>query len=220
MKLVSVNIGREHENKAKSIGKTGIYKLPVPGAVQITSQGLGGDLICDTKHHGGPDQAVYIYGMKDYEWWSGELGQELAPGTFGENLTVSELESAGFSIGDRLRVGSVILEVTAPRGPCVTLAARMGDPGFVKRFRLAVRPGLYCRVIQEGGVQSGDPVTFEPYPGETITIGEVFEHDYAEKKSELTLRRILNSPIAIRGRLEAEEELARLTGSRPPPGGG
>ncbi len=77
-----------------------------------------------------------------------ELGTELAPGTFGENLTVGGLESMDYNIGDRFHIGTVVLEVTAPR----ILASRwqrMGDPTFVKRFRYAERPGLYCRVIQQ-----------------------------------------------------------------------
>ncbi len=63
------------------------------------------------------------------------------PGTFGDNLTLSDLESAQFNIGDRFHIGSVMLEVTAPRIPCATLAARMGDPHFVKKYRRAERPG-------------------------------------------------------------------------------
>ena len=78
------------------------------------------------------------------------MGREIAPGTFGENLTISDLETAGLAIGDRIQVGDVCLEVTAPRIPCGTFAARMGDPGFVARFRIAERPGAYCRVIREG----------------------------------------------------------------------
>jgi MOSC domain-containing protein YiiM len=52
----------------------------------------------------------------------------------------------------------VVLEVTAPRIPCATLAARMGDPQFVKKYRRAERPGLYCRVIREGNLQTGNEV--------------------------------------------------------------
>ena len=81
------------------------------------------------------------------------------PGTFGENLTIAGVETAQALIGDRLAIGDVLLEVTSPRIPCVTLAARMGDPGFVKRFRAAERPGFYCRVLQEGFVRAGDAVT-------------------------------------------------------------
>src|SRR3989304_5273608 len=115
MQLIIINIGQKRaiENARKS-GFTGIYKLPVITPVQVTENGLAEDVICDTKNHGGPDQAVYIYSQTDYQWWSKELGQQLPPGTFRENLTISELESASCSVGDRLHVGEVILEVTAP----------------------------------------------------------------------------------------------------------
>src|SRR5262245_53395610 len=137
MHITSVNVGqRQTIRRARSSGSTGIYKQPVEHA-QITEKSLVGDAICDTENHGGPDQAVYIYGEPDYAWWSSELGRALAPGTFGENLTVAGLESAQLNIGDRLRIGTALLEVTAPRIPCATLAARMGEPAFVKRFRQA-----------------------------------------------------------------------------------
>ncbi len=136
MKLISVNIGQEQKIlKGKSSDITGIFKNPVAGRTELTRTGLAGDSIVDTKNHGGVDQAVYIYTAPDYRWWSKELGKDLSPGTFGENLTVSGLESALLHVGDRLLIGSVILEVTAPRIPCGTLAARMGDPQFVKRFQ-------------------------------------------------------------------------------------
>ena len=88
---------------------------------------------------------------------------ELEPGTFGENLTLDGLESARLNVGDMLHSGAVTLQVTAARIPCATLAARMGDPGFVKRFRLAGRPGAYCRVLRTGMLQAGAPVTLERY---------------------------------------------------------
>ena len=89
-------------------------------------------MICDKKSHGGPDQAIYVYGGADYEWWSQELGKEISPGTFGENLTISELQSAHFNVGDYLHINDVILQVTAPRIPCGTFATRMDDPQWVK----------------------------------------------------------------------------------------
>jgi MOSC domain-containing protein YiiM len=211
MQLISVNIGQERtQQNGPRLETTGIYKLPTEVSAQINSLGLNGDFVCDTKNHGGLDQAVYVYGMTDYAWWSQELGYEIVPGTFGENLTVSDLESAQFYVGDRLQIGPVILEVTAPRIPCSTLAARMGDPKFVKRYRQAGRPGLYCRVIQAGTVRVGDEVHVERYAGETLSIAEMF-HDYYEKdKSEATLRRHLNAPIAIRARTELEQQLQVL----------
>ena len=215
MQILSINIGyKRTQQKGKELETTGIYKLPVQEPVEIKSLGIQTDFICDQKNHGGPDQAIYVYGMSDYAWWSKELGRELSAGTFGDNLTVSELESAGFNIGDRLQVGSVILEVTAPRIPCSTLAARMGDPQFIKKFRRAERPGLYCRVIQEGTVQAGDEVKVESFKGETISILQMFRDYYDNHKSEETLRLHLRAPIAIRARKETEEDLEKLLSKR------
>jgi MOSC domain-containing protein YiiM len=107
-------------------------------------------------------------------------------------------------------VGEVLLEVTAPRIPCVTLAARMGDPKFVKRFRAAERPGLYCRVIETGMVRAGDPVSLEPYQGETVMALELFREFYDKNADETMIRRILAAPIDIRGRREYEAQLAAL----------
>jgi MOSC domain-containing protein YiiM len=217
MRIASVNVGKETPIQyAKESGKTGIYKQPAAAPVEITPLGLKDDAICDVDNHGGPDQAVYIYGLPDYAWWSEALGREILPGTFGENLTIAGLESARFSIGDRLVIGSsaapVILQVTAPRIPCVTLAARMGDPAFVKRFRQAERPGLYGRVLQPGFVQAGDPVTWEPYTGETVTAIEMFRNFYEPRMDEATIRRHLAAPVAIRDRVEQEARLKKLLG--------
>lgn len=210
---MSVNLGQERILQRKDREeRTGIFKFPTAGAVKVTRLGLEGDVIASKKHHGGPDQAVYVYGAADYEWWSKELGKEFIPGTFGENLTIRGLESAHFHIGDFLHIGKVTLQVTAPRIPCGTFAARMQDPQWVKRFRHAERPGLYCRVIREGAVKMGDVVSVERYTGETLSITEMFRDYYDKNKSEETMRRHLHAPIAIRARRDLEKELQkRLT---------
>lgn len=212
MKLANVNIGQERtQQNGNKLETTGIYKLPTPEPVHISSLGIKEDFIASRKHHGGPDQAMYVYGTTDYGWWSTELGRDLYPGTFGENLDITELESAQFNIGDRLLIGSVILEITAPRIPCGTLAARMEDPQFVKRFRHAERPGFYCRVIQEGTVEMGNDVKIERYEKETVSVIQIFRDYYDKDKSEETIRKQLNAPIAIRLRTALEEELQRRT---------
>jgi MOSC domain-containing protein YiiM len=214
MRVAAVNVGKARPiANAKSSGMTGIFKEPQSGAVHVGPLGLAHDSICDTENHGGPDQAVYVFGTPDYAWWENELGRTLEPGTFGENLTITGLESAAFSLGDRLRVGNVLLEVTGARIPCVTLAARMGDPAFVKRFRYAERPGLYCRVIEEGDVQAGDPVSVEPTQGPTENVITLFREFYAGKQSAERMRYLLTLPIDIRSRNYYEQELAKLTAS-------
>lgn len=205
MQLTSVNIGKKQTlQKGQELVSTGIFKLPVGGRVRITQLGLEGDVIMDTRHHGGPDQAVYIYGEADYNWWREQLGRDLPPGIFGENLTISDLESASFNVGDVLVVGEVKLQVTAPRIPCSDFAARMEDLQWVKKFRAAERPGLYCRVVQEGFVQAGDPVSVERYTGETLSILQMYRDHYQSEKDEALIRRHLRAPIDIRTRRKME----------------
>jgi MOSC domain-containing protein YiiM len=212
MQLLGVNIGQKRTQQiGKQLEITGIFKLPTNGPVQVTSLGIKDDFVASPEDHGGPDQAVYVYGGADYAWWSKGLGRQIEPGTFGDNLTISELESARFNIGDYLHIGDVTLQVTAPRIPCATFAARMADPLWVKKFRRAERPGLYCRVIREGFVRTGDSVSVEKYTGKTLSILQMYRDYYERDKSEETLRLHLNAPIDIRTRVHLEKELEKLT---------
>lgn len=212
MKLISINVGKKQTQQNKGREEiTGIYKKTVTGPVQINKLGIADDFIGSPKHHGGPDQALYIYGEGDYQWWEASLGRSLEAGTFGENLTISELESARFNIGDILQIGEVTLQVTAPRIPCGTFASRMGDPQWVKKFRAAERPGLYVRVLREGTLAAGAAVTFEAYQGETLSLIEMYREFYEKAKTEESLRKHLNAPIAIRARVDLEKELNELT---------
>ena len=212
MQLISINIGKARTQQRKDyIETTGIYKMPVDGSVGINSLGIDGDVICDTKHHGGPDQAIYVYGGADYAGWSIELGKEITPGTFGDNLTISELESSQFNVGDYLHIGEITLQINSPRIPCGTFAARMEDPQWVKKLRNAERPGLYCRVTKEGVVKTGDPVTVEKYTGETVSILQMYRDHYEKEMSAETMKRYLNAPIDIRSRTDFEKELNKVS---------
>jgi MOSC domain-containing protein YiiM len=150
-----------------------------------------------------------VYGTLDYEWWSHELGKDCVAGTFGENLTISGLESARVNIGHQLSTESVILEITAPRIPCETFAARMGDPQFINRFRQAERPGLNCQVLREGTIQAGDELRRKQYQGEAIPLLDLFRTHYDNQSDQETLRRLLAAPIAIRAREDLVERLKK-----------
>lgn len=207
--LTSINIATPVALNPNQPGKkTGICKLPAMQGV-VGPLGLAGDAVVNTKHHGGPDQAVYIYGQADYDWWAGQ-GIAVAPGLFGENLTIGGMASVEFAVGDRLEIGEVVLEVTAPRIPCATFAARMGDPAWVKRFRDGRRPGLYARVIAGGTVVPGMDVTIVPFEGDRYGIGEQFDLYFARSPSREDVARVLALPVAIREREHYEAVLERL----------
>lgn len=208
MQIASINIGsRQSMTIGEKVFETGIYKTPVAGPVEVTVEGLRGDVIHSTTVHGGPDQAIYVYGGKDYTWWTKQLGRELAPGTFGENLTVTDLESGPLRIGDRLHIGNVVLEVTAPRYPCPKLAKRMNDRTFVKQFRAAVRPGFYCRVIEANVITVDEAVIVAPCPGDSATIAEMFNAMRDVPPNQALIARILAAPIASNFRRAFENKL-------------
>ncbi len=188
--------------------QTGIFKAVRSGAISVSREGLEGDAICDRKHHGGPDQAVYLYASEDYEFWARQLNCEMAPGTFGENLTVRGIDLREVCPGDRLTSESLTLEITAPRIPCNVLAARMEDRKFAKKFVQANRSGAYCRVIKEGYVSAGDEFAHLPFEGDRIPLATFFV-DAQRGLSADTLRRYLAAPIDIRTRKDFEKDLKK-----------
>jgi MOSC domain-containing protein YiiM len=158
----------------------------VDGPVLLGPHGPVGDTVLDRKHHGGRDQAVYAYATEDLRAWSADLGRELTPGTFGENLTTQDLDVTGAVIGEVWQVAAadrtepVLLQVTSPRIPCVTFQAWMGEPHWVRRFTEAGAPGTYLRVLAEGRVAAGAPVQVVARPAHGVTIGEVFVLRFAD----------------------------------------
>jgi MOSC domain-containing protein YiiM len=134
---------------------------------------VDGDEQADRSVHGGPDKAVYAYALEDTRWWEAELGRDLGPGAFGENLTLEGVDVTGALIGERWRIGTVLLEVCGPRIPCWKIGKRMDDPRFVKRFAAAGRPGAYERIIEEGALGAGDAVEIVSRPSHDVTVGMV-----------------------------------------------
>jgi len=198
MKLLAICIGQAERLPGKSY-KTGIYKTPVNGPVLIDQFGLVGDAVCNKKHHGGPDQAILLEGSLTLAWWAAELGRDLPPGTFGENLVIEGLDNRDVAVGDRFHLGEIVLEATSPRSPCNTLAARMEDPKFSRTFLKAGRPGIYCRVITSGSLQIGDMVRHEFYADERVPVSELL-NSAGRKVSDAERNRFLSVPIGIRWR--------------------
>jgi MOSC domain-containing protein YiiM len=163
---------------------TGIWKHPVSGPVAVRGVNIEGDDQGDRSVHGGPDKAVYAYAREDIDWWERELGSELPNGIFGENLTLRGVDPAKALVGERWRIGSVLLEVSEPRFPCWKLGVRLGDPLMLKRFALARRTGTYMRIVEEGKLEAGDRVEPVSRPAHDLTIAD-FVHAYLEDRSQL-----------------------------------
>ncbi len=197
MKVESINLAQKTTiNHSGNLVETGIFKKPTYNSVDITKLGLHGDVIADTEVHGGADQAVYLYSQTDYKWWTNELGKPIAPGTFGENLTISDFTTEALLIGDWLRINNVLLEISAPRTPCYKLSTRMEDAEFLKTFVKAVKPGAYARVLNEGTVNIGDEVTLIKTEFDYAPINDVFVEWHSDDRDNEILRKALDSPIS------------------------
>jgi MOSC domain-containing protein YiiM len=181
-RVLSVNLGAVLATEHSDIGITGIDKRPAAGPVELADPGLeggrsgaAGDHVCDARHHGGRDQAVYAFAREDLDEWAAALGRTLPNGVFGENLTTSGLDLSEAVIGERWQVGGrVVLEVSAPRIPCRTFAGWLGERGWVKTFTQRARPGTYLRVLSPGQVAPGDPIRVLDRPSHGVTVALTF----------------------------------------------
>lgn len=208
-RLHSVNVSRPRPVPwGGGMVMTGIYKEPVSGPVEVRGINLEGDAQADRSVHGGPDKAVYAYALEDIAWWSAELGRQLDPGAFGENLTLTGMEVTKAVIGELWAAGSAVLQVAQPRQPCFKLGIRMGDQRFVKRFARAGRPGAYLRIITPGRLMRGDAVVVTDRPAHGVTIARVSR----------ALLGIADDPAAARAPELPESVRQRLLRHEPDPG--
>lgn len=170
-RLLSVNVARMRliVLNGRPV-KTGIYKYPADGRQRLQEDRVGADGQADREVHGGYDKAVYAYAIEDYEWWAAELERETEPGLFGENLTTAGIDVSGAVVGERWRVGTVLLEVSEPRQPCSKFGHKMGDPLIIKRFARAHRPGAYLRIIEQGEIGAGDSIEVVSRPRHGVTM--------------------------------------------------
>lgn len=207
-RLLSVNVAEMRLLQINgSPVKTGIYKLPVEGRLAVGDEGLLDDRQADRTVHGGPDKALYSYGSEDYEWWSGELGREAEPGLFGENMTVAGLDPSNAVIGERWRVATALLEVSEPRQPCSKLAAKMGDPRFVRRFAKALRLGAYLRVLEPGEIGAGDRIEVVERPTHEVSVRMLGRIAFGER--ELAARALEAPALSASWRQWLEERAAK-----------
>ena len=195
MKLLSVNVGQIRQvPHGDQMVATAIFKQPMEDAVEVGELGVAGDKQADTRVHGGADKAVYVYCEPSYAWWREQHPElTLPPGTFGENLTFDGLADHEVSVGDRFRIGTVLVEVTQPRQPCFKLGIKMQSPAFVKQFHQAELPGFYLRVLEPGTLQAGQTIERVEQVTDSMTIPDIYRllHDKSASPNQLQRAAIL-----------------------------
>jgi len=160
------------------------------------------------KYHGGEGQAVYAYAQEDADFWIAELGRELPPGRFGENLRTSGVDLTGALLGEQWRIGTALFEVSAPRIPCANFARFWNEPQLVKRFTAHGATGAYLRVLEPGEIGAGDAVEIIRRPDHGVTTGRTFRIFTTQKSRVAELAPALHHlPVKdqpkVRARIEA-----------------
>ncbi|HYI92210.1 MAG TPA: MOSC domain-containing protein [Bryobacteraceae bacterium] len=212
MTVVSINVGKPARvPTANGDVLTSIFKTPVTGTRRVDRLNIEGDQQSDLRVHGGIHKAVYVYPSEHYEYWREQLPDETMPwGMFGENLTTTGLIESDVCIGDRLRVGSAVLQVTQPRMPCFKLALRFGRPDMVKRFWKSGRSGFYVSVIEEGVLEPGSTIERIPTTEPLITVAELVRLYRDPDPPRERILTALETSLAGSWKTEFRERLALL----------
>lgn len=194
MKIVSVNVGLPREVVWKGMTvRTAIFKEPIAGTVAIRKLNLTGDQQADLTVHGGSEKAVYAYPIEHYDYWRKELSDvSLSWGAFGENLSIEGLSEHTVCIGDLLRIGSAVLQITQPRMPCYKLALRFNRDDIIKRFLASGRSGFYFSVIEPGDVGAGSKIEVLERDTNNVTVSDILRLYLGQTRDPELLQRAIN----------------------------
>jgi MOSC domain-containing protein YiiM len=163
---------------------TGIYKVPTIEPRMVRLLNIDGDEQADLTVHGGVDKAVYGFPFEHYSYYQEKLRQDsYEPGQFGENLTTEGMLESDVHIGDRYRIGEVILEVSQPRSPCYKFAIKMGTAEALSLCINSAKTGFYFRVLNEGFIQFGDHIEVDFTNTSAPTVEEAHRLYYLDKKN-------------------------------------
>jgi MOSC domain-containing protein YiiM len=161
-----------------STWSTAIYKQPLQGQVQVDRYGIVGD-----QHTGdGPDldRAVCFHPLAHYRFWSAYFRRDIPIGFFGENVTLEGLADEDVCVGDIIRCGSALFEITQPRTPCFKQARKLGVPDFAKLILQTGKPGFLARVLQPGTIGVGDAFELIERPCPAANLVFVQRAKYAD----------------------------------------
>lgn len=173
-----------------------IFRTRVEGPIELGERGLSGDRVADTKNHGRPGQAVCVHPIIHYDFWNAAYDLEgertLNPGSVGENWAISGGDEETVFCGDVYRVGTAIVQVSGPRGPCWKQERKLGLAGFLKRTIDSMRTGFYLRVLQTGIVSAGDNWELENRFNEPVSVNLVNQAAYRGVEPDV-LERIMRA---------------------------
>lgn len=200
MKIVSTNIAKpQFVTINGEQQRTGIFKKPTNQPIYLDKEEVKGDEITNRKVHGGIYKACYLFSSDHYPHWKNLYPQlEWHYGMLGENLTVEGLDETQICVGDTYKVGNALIQVTQPREPCTTFAAKMGSLDILEQFVAHARPGTYVKVLQSGNVAVGDAIELVEKSKHPVSVTDFFNVLFSREKNQEHLKLLVkNEAIAL-----------------------
>ncbi|HYM40035.1 MAG TPA: MOSC domain-containing protein [Thermoplasmata archaeon] len=111
--------------------------------------------------HDDPDAALLLMPLETIRELNAE-GWPIEPGDLGENLTTTGIPYASLAPGTTYRVGRAEIQISRRCDPCTNLyllpyVGAAKGPAFLQV--MTGRRGWYARVLREGVIRRGDPIT-------------------------------------------------------------
>jgi MOSC domain-containing protein YiiM len=208
VRIVALFIGKPRPvTVAGATFRSGGAKTAVASAI-LRLDGFDGDGPANLKHHGGRDRTACVYPLEHYAWWKAAHGYELGPGSFAENLSVEGALEDALCIGDVVRVGEALVQVSLPRDPCGTLDRLTGIPGLGTMARAAGRCGFHMRTLEEGLVRGGDTFAVVERDPAGITVAAALDLYHGRSHDTELARRLFEIPaLAEQGRREIGQRI-------------
>jgi molybdenum cofactor synthesis domain-containing protein len=138
-KVVSVNVSKEK----------GTVKEPV-SKITVTLQGIEGDA-----HAGAWHRQVSLLAQESIDGFARQSDRSFQYGEFAENITTQGMDLTRCGIRDRLRIGTVELEVSQIGKTC-----HGNGCAIYREVGACIMPkqGIFARVIRGGEIQAGDAI--------------------------------------------------------------
>jgi MOSC domain-containing protein YiiM len=194
MTVVSLHVGMPRtEIRGSGALFTGGAKTSVASAV-LRFDGFEGDGVADRRHHGGPDRTACVYPAGHYEWWKSDHGYDMSFGAFSENLTVEGVREEEIRIGDIVRIGAALVQVTLPRDPCRTIDRISEIHSLHLLTRESGRCGFHMRTLEEGLVRAGDRFELVKRNPAGISVAAVLDLYHGRSADPVLLRLLQNMP--------------------------
>ena len=171
--------------------------------------GFEGDHVANNLFHGGADRAVCVYPAGHYAWWKSVHGYDLPFGSFSENLAVEGLREEEICIGDIVRIGAALTQVTLPRDPCPTIDRILGILSLHRLARESGRCGFHMRTLKDGLVHVGGKFELVEQHAAGVSIASVLDLYHGRSTDRVLLQMLQNMPEFAE---EGKRELAKRLG--------